>query len=83
MSLSPRQYVSTDIHAYDTIDNGTDTTTTHRLDIAATLHINIEPKLFNILTERIKLEESLKTFKILLKNLLEGAFYSVKEFLVS
>ena len=71
-----------DTHSYNTRHRHEHRQTTHRLQLAAVLPENIGPKLFNKLPNYIRAENRKNTFKLLLKKLLlEGACYSVDEFL--
>lgn len=71
------------IHGYNTRYRDQHRQTSHRLELAASLPQNIGAKLFNRLPENIKILRTYQTFKTSLQRLLlDGAFYSVEEFLI-
>lgn len=73
----------TNTHNYNTRHRDHHRQISHRLGVAASLPHNIGPKLLNKLPNNIKLERAPNKFKISLHSfLLEGAFYSVDEFLM-
>lgn len=61
---STSKQTSADIHTNETRQRNQLRQTIHRLDIAALLSLNTRPQLFNILPDRIKLEEINKYFKL-------------------
>jgi hypothetical protein len=75
--------IGADIHSYNTRHKYNHRQTSHRLDLAASLPQNIGPKLYNKLPGYIKENNSSSnSFKNKLKKfLMEGAFYSVGEFM--